>query len=104
MIWTVFLGLFVVATLAFVLTPAVRSNETWQTPDAQSELDRLLAEKQRVLRTLKDVDSEHLAGLMNDEDHAAARAEYLARAVELNREVASLTGVDPSRLNQEVEA
>jgi hypothetical protein len=41
---------------------------------------------------------------MNDDDHRDARAEYLERAVELNRQIASLTGVDPSRMNQEVEA
>ena len=103
-IWTGLLVLVVLACLAFVALPLLRPRETWETPDVESELDRLLAEKQRVLRTLKDVESEHLAGLMNDDDHSAARSEYMDRAVELNREIADLTGVDPSRMGTEVEA
>jgi len=103
MIWASILAVFVLACIAFVALPVLRSNEPWETPDAETELDRLLAEKQRVLRTLKDVENEHLAGLMNDKDHAEARTEYMERAVELNREIASLTGVDPSRMAAEAE-
>lgn len=101
MIWMTILAVFILACLVFVAMPLRRSDETWETPNAETELDRLLAEKQRVLRTLKDVESEHLAGLMNDKDYEEARTEYMERAVELNRDVASLTGVDPSRMQEE---
>ena len=104
MVWTIVLAVIVVGVVAAVLLPFLRPGEPWETPNKETELDRLLAEKQRVLRTLKDVEQERLAGLMSVEDHDAARAEYLERAVELNRQIASLTGVDPSRMNQEVEA
>jgi len=102
MIWAVILAVLVLGILAFVVRPFLGPQEPWQTPNAESELDRLLADKQRVLRTLKDLESERLAGLMNEKDHDEARAEYLERAVEINREIASLTGVDPSRMKDEV--
>ena len=101
MIWLSILVLFVLACLAFVGLPLLRSTETWETPNADTELDRLLAEKQRVLRVLKDVESEHLAGLMNQQDYDEAHAEYMDHAVELNRQLASLTGVDPTRMKAE---
>ena len=102
MIWTGILVVLVVGVVASVLMPFLRPGEPWETPNKETELDRLLAEKQRVLRTLKDVESERLAGLMSQADHDAARAEYLERAVELNRDIASLTGVDPTRMSDAV--
>jgi hypothetical protein len=102
MVWTAVLAVVVVASLAAVVLPFFRAREPWDTPNKESELDRLLAEKQRVLRTLKDLDQERLAGLMSESDHAAGRETYLERAVELNRDIASLTGVDPTRMADSV--
>ena len=102
MIWTAILALIVVGVVGSVLMPFLRPGERWETPNKETELDRLLAEKQRVLRTLKDLESERLAGLMSQSDHDAARAEYLEKAVELNRQVASLTEVDPTRMSDAV--
>ena len=98
MVWTAVLAVVIVGSLAVVVLPFFRTREPWETPNKESELDRLLAEKQRILRTLKDIDQERLAGLMSETDHAAGRETYLERAVELNREIASLTGVDPTRM------
>ena len=99
--WTFVLAAVVLGTLAAVAAPFLRPAEAWETPDADSELERLLREKQRVLRTLKDLDQEVQAGLMDQDARDEARVEYLERAVELYREIASLTGVDPSRMREE---
>ena len=104
MIWMTLLIVLALAALAFIALPLTRRGETWETPNADTELDRLLAEKQRVLRTLKDVESEHVAGLMNQKDYDEARAEYMERAVDLNRDLAHLTGVNPTTLHAEGES
>ncbi len=98
MLWLAVLVVLCLALLAGILVPLLRPKEPWGVPEMETQLDRLLAEKQRTLRVLKDLDHEHRAGLMDDATHSDARAEYLERAVELNREIASLTGVDPSRM------
>jgi len=102
MIWTLILVVVVLGVAGGVLLPFLRPGEPWETPNKETELDRLLAEKQRTMRTLKDLDQERLAGLMSEKDHVEAREEYLERAVELNRKIASLTGVDPTRMTDAV--
>jgi len=97
-VWTLLLVVIVLVVAAAVMLPFLRPGEPWETPNKETELDRLLAEKQRTMRTLKDLDDEHLAGLMGDSDYEAAREEYLEKAVDLNRQIASLTGVDPTRM------
>ncbi len=98
MLWSLILAVVVLGAALGVALPFLRPADTWQTPDSDSELDRLLREKQRTLRTLKDLDQELRAGLMDRSAYDEARAEYVEQAVTLNRELASLTGVDPSRM------
>jgi hypothetical protein len=102
MVWTLILTAIVLSVAAAVMLPFLRPGEPWETPNKETELDRLLAEKQRTMRTLKDLDQERLAGLMSETDHDEARAEYMERAVDLNRQIASLTGVDPTRMTDAV--
>ena len=104
MLWTFAFVAVLLGTLVAVVVPFLRPRETWEMPGAETELDRLLREKQRVLRTLKDLEQELRAGLLDAQPYEEARTEYLERAVELNREIASLTGVDPSRMKDEVQS
>ncbi len=99
--WIAFLLVFVLGVLAFIVTPLFRPAESWEVPGKQSELDRLLDEKARTLRTLKDLASEFRAELMDEASYDAARQEYIHDAVELNRDIAKLTGTDPSRMQDE---
>ena len=96
MLWLVLLCVVVAAAVAALVWPFVFSpREPWEqgSPDA---LDRLLAEKARTLRGLKDHDHELEAGLLADAEYRETRAEYVERAALLNREIAKQTGVDPA--------
>jgi len=99
-VWITLFAVFVAGSLALIGLPLFRPKETWQVPGQQEELDRLLIEKARVLRTIKDLESEHRAELMDEEAYQAARTEFIAQAVQLNRRIADLTGSDPSRAEE----
>jgi len=99
--WIVLLAVFVLGTLVMIGLPLFGTREPWAVPGQQERLDALLAEKARALRILKDLESERRAELMDDAGYEAARAEYIAEAVRLNREIADLTGTDPSRMQVE---
>lgn len=91
-VWTVFLCLAIGIGVVAALAPLFGARRPWDVEE-KSDLDRLFEAKSRVLRTIKDLDHEHEAGLLSDADWQEARAETLAEAVRLNREIAALTGV-----------
>ena len=93
--WDLALYAAVAVGLAVLLRPLLRPREPWH-GEGRSELDELFDAKARALRALKDLDHEKEAGLLADADWARVRQEHLAEAVRLNREIAALTGVDPS--------
>jgi hypothetical protein len=95
-IWSALFVTVVVACGVVIARPLLRSREGFA-DDAASELDVLLEEKARTLRAVKDLEHEHASGFLADEDFDAARREYVERAARLNREIAALTGVDPTR-------
>jgi hypothetical protein len=94
-IWTLALGAVILLGLLVIALPLFRPRETWD-PGETSDLDRLFDAKARALRALKDLDHEKEAGLLSAADWARVRTDHLAEAVRLNREIAALTGVDPS--------
>lgn len=74
-----------VPALAFVLWPLVASRERGRTflpvpPDAREQLGE---RKRQVLRALRELDFEHDAGHVSDEDHADLTARYEAEAAEV---------------------
>lgn len=89
----VLLALFGAAVFA-VTKPLFGHRPTWQTA-SQSQLDLLFEGKARALRALKDLDHEREAGMLSDDDWREGRAQHLADAVRLNREIVELTGVAP---------
>jgi len=94
-IWTVLLALVIGICAVAALAPLFGSRRTWEIEEA-SELDHLFESKGRVLRSIKDLDHEHEAGLLSEADWREAREESLAEAVRLNREIAAITGIDPA--------
>ncbi|MCG3134409.1 MAG: hypothetical protein HMLKMBBP_01715 [Planctomycetes bacterium] len=90
--WWIALIVVIAAAAAWAATPLFRPRERWDLGDT-TELDRLFEEKARVLRALKDLDHELEAGMLGAKDHAEARAEWMDRAVSLNRRIEALTGV-----------
>jgi hypothetical protein len=91
--WTLVLVAIVVVCLVAILLPVFGARRPWEGAPT-SELDQLFARKARILRAIKDVDHEHEAGLLSDDDWRETRQEYLDEAVRLNREIADRTGVD----------
>jgi len=93
--WTLALAAVIVVALAWIALPLFRRAEPWDA-GAPTDLNRLFDAKARTLRALKDLDHEKEAGLLSAEDWSRTRAEHVAEAVRLNREIAALTGVDPA--------
>jgi len=93
--WTAVLVVVILLGLVAVALPLFRPRQPWD-PGETTDLDRLFDAKARALRALKDLDHEKEAGLLSEEDWRRVRAEHLAEAVRLNREIAALTGVDPA--------
>jgi hypothetical protein len=91
--WDFALALVIAIGLAAVSLPLFRPRRPWGALE-KTELDRLFEAKARVLRTIKDLDHEHAAGLLSDADWKESRKESLGEAVRLNREITALTGVE----------
>lgn len=101
-VWTILIALVIGIGVVAAVAPLFGARRPWDVAE-KTDLDRLFESKARVLRTLKDLDHEHSAGLLSDADWKEARDESLAEAVRLNREIAALTGVEPA-VTEEAEA
>jgi hypothetical protein len=91
--------LFVLAGLgavvvAFILYPVfARAQDRVAVPSASSlELARLSEQKEQVLSAIKDLDFEHAAGKLSEEDYQQVRADFLARAAEILTRQEELAG------------
>lgn len=103
-VWTALLCLAIGIGVVAAFAPLFGRRRPWDVEE-RTDLDRLFEAKARVLRTIKDLDHEHDAGLLSDADWRDARAESLAEAVRLNREIAAMTGVEvEAPAEEEVEA
>ena len=100
-LWTLLTVLVAGGCLFALGRPLFGPSEPWDTPRQESDLDQLLAEKARTLRALKDIDHDRDAGLLDEGGHAEARSDYLSRAVQLNRRISEITGVDVAGLEAE---
>ncbi|MCE9636186.1 MAG: hypothetical protein K8T90_10830 [Planctomycetes bacterium] len=102
-IWMVVLAVVVGIGVVAAFAPFFGPRTVWDVEDV-SELDALFDAKSRVLRAIKDLDHEHEAGLLSEADWTEARAEQVAEAVRLNREIASRTGLDTAAAEQDARA
>ncbi len=83
----------ILGLLAFILAPVVLGARlAWARPTDESELDRHLDEKARLLRGLKDLEQEQASGLIDEPEYKQARQDYLGRAADLNRKITAITG------------
>ena len=101
MIWMALLALVILASALWILGPFFAPHMGWDATVEQTDLDLLLDEKSRVLRALKDLDDERTSGGMDEDEYQESRREWLERAVQINREVAKLSGVDPTTMGRE---
>lgn len=93
--WIALFAAAAVLAAAFVLVPLLGPREALDGAASTDRLEHILAERTLTLRALKDLEHEHDGGFLDDGDYARVRQEYLHRAVELNRELQDVTGVDP---------
>jgi len=89
--------LLLAATLVFVGYPLLWPSEPevaeQASPPATGQRERLLAEREHVLATLKELEFEHGIGNLSDEDYAELQAPQRRKAVTILRELDS-AGVD----------
>lgn len=89
-----FVAGLVAAAVALVL-PLVGPRLPWHS-SLGTELDRLLQEKARVLRALKDLQHERAGGFLNEREFQETRRDYVEQAARLNRGLQRLTGISPA--------
>ena len=96
MIWGVLIvAVAALAVVALVAWPLVRAEPDAPTPDpgedARRDVDEQLA---AALEAIREIEMDHRAGNLSDEDFAALDAAERARAVELMRRADELRGQD----------
>ena len=91
---TVLVGL---ATLGLIVYVVCGTRETWDLGAGAGRLARLKKRRERVLRSMKDIETEREAGIITEEDLRGLRGEYKRQAIHLSRE---LERVRRNRLRQ----
>jgi hypothetical protein len=91
-----------VPALVWTLWPLLRRNEARRAflplpPDAREQLGE---QKRRVLRTLRELDFEHDAGHISDDDYADLRARYEAEAATILGELDRLGAPRPTEASR----
>lgn len=84
--------LVLAAAIALLAYPLYRAQTQNFAFDAASTLDDLLAERDGVYATLRDLDTDKQLGKLDDADYTALREKYLARATALLQQLDTLRG------------
>jgi hypothetical protein len=92
MAWLALLLLLLVTVIVVILSPLRRPRPTWSI-GRRDELDELLAEKQKALRALMDLERERENGLIDEAAYGETRRQHLERAAWINRMLGELVEV-----------
>lgn len=97
--WTLLLVSLIVAAIVAVIVPLIRPREPWElsddgAPGPENVLEILAREKEKVLRQLKDLETERESGAMAEKDYDELRAAYLGEAALINRRIEALTDAE----------
>ena len=87
---TVLVGLATVGLIVYALCGA---NEAWELEGGVGRLARLKKRRDRVLRTMKDLETEREAEVLTQDEFRDLRARYKRRAIALSRAKPSPTSV-----------
>jgi hypothetical protein len=79
------LGLFILVIM-FIARPLVERRAVAVSAE-EHELSALLADRDRILNTLQEMDFDHLLGKIPEEDYPAQRAAYMQRGAEILRKI-----------------
>lgn len=78
------------AVLFVVLQPFLEPQKKNQSRSTQAA-DELAAEREGILNTVRDLDFDHSTGKLTDEEHAAQRAQLIARGAEVLKQLEALS-------------
>ena len=81
--------------LAAVLYPLRRHYERDESGEARLQLRELVATKETLYSTLKELDFDRVAGKLSEEDFRQLEARYRARAIEVLKAIDTLKGEPP---------
>ena len=83
--WIALLALIIVISLVWVLAPLLGLKRSWAGAERASVEQQLHEERARLLRSLKDLEHEHEAGTIGDDEYAELRNDYLAETAAVYR-------------------
>ncbi len=81
------IGLMTVCAVAAVVVPYLRSREGSGPKDVQWRLKELLAAKDTIYATLKELDFDRVAGKLSEADFRQLESQYRDRAIEVLRDI-----------------
>ena len=93
--WIAALALIILISLAWILAPLLGLKRSWAGAERASVEQQLLEERARLLRSLKDLEHEHEAGSIGDEEYAELRTDYLAETAAVYRRLEELGAETP---------
>ncbi len=79
-----------VGALAAVVFPLMRGQEAERPEEAEWRLKELLASKNTIYSTLKELDFDRVAGKLSDSDFRQLEAQYREQAIQVLREIDEL--------------
>ena len=75
--------------------------EPWEVEDGEGSLSILRKRRDRVLRAIKDIEFEHEAGVLSEEEYERLRRDFKAQGIVAMRELEELRDVRVERLDPE---
>jgi hypothetical protein len=77
--------------IVLILAPLIRRKPLWMPFPEGGRVAELLAEKEKMLRAIKDVEFEFENGTLSQEDRDTLRADYKSKAVAVIKEIEAIT-------------
>ena len=85
MIWMILL--VSTGTLSLLLVPLIAARELWDLNETPDRLRNLKRGRDRVMRTLKDLENDLQEGSLSTEDYEELRSVYKKEAIQVTREL-----------------
>ena len=96
-IGAIFLVLAVLILIVVFLAQPFRERRSRNITSEEHELSSLLAERDRLLTALQELDFDHTLGKIPAEEYPSQRADLLKRGAEILRQIDTLNGVGETR-------
>lgn len=81
-------------TVGFVLSPLFRRHTSTEEPN--ETIEDLLAQRDNLYATIKDLEFDYLAGKLDAQDYQSLRSKYEAEAIEVLRQLDARNVTDPN--------